>query len=464
MNEKMNSEATKTIWAKQALTTQGWVSGVRITVGESGCIDSIDHKAANSGDVHTGILLPSPANLHSHAFQRAMAGMTEQRGPNPRDTFWTWRDLMYRFLDHLTPDDIQSITAFAQMEMLEAGYACVAEFHYLHHQPGGRLYDDIAELSSRIIAAADETGIGLTLLPVFYERGGCDGRPLGAAQKRFGNDIAQFSKLYEAASGSITALPDDRRIGVAAHSLRAVSPKSLSDCVTLNGDAPFHIHIAEQSAEVDEVLAAYDQLPVDWLLSHHAVDENWCLVHATQMEPSETVALAKSGAVAGLCPITEANLGDGVFDGARHLENGGRFGIGSDSNIRISLSEELRLLEYSQRFKEKSRAVLATANSSTGRTLFEGAAKGGAQAAGRNSGIIETGRLADFIALDADATALLGAADDTILDHFIFAGDDRLITDVWSAGRHVVKESQHIKREAIETRYRETMKSLLPKL
>ncbi len=450
------------IWAEQALTASGWADAVAIDIGEDGKIASLAEGAAPDG-LRVGVLLPAPANIHSHAFQRAMAGMTEARGPDPKDSFWTWRKLMYGFLAHLGPDDVEAIAALVLMEMLEAGYACVAEFHYLHHQPGGAPYDNVAELSTRIAAAANETGIGLTLLPVLYEQGGCDGRPLEGGQLRFGNTPDRFAKLREAASAALAGLPRDAVIGAAAHSLRAVSPESLTRCAELAKDSPFHIHIAEQTAEVDEVAAARGKRPVEWLLENHDVNERWCMIHATQMKPHETEALAKSGAVAGLCPITEANLGDGIFDGARYLEHGGRFGIGSDSNIRIALAEELRLLEYSQRLRDVARAVLATRTASTGRVLFEGAARGSAQAAGRNSGALETGRLADLVALDSTAIDLAGKKGDSLLDSYIFAVGDRLVTDVWSAGRHMVQGGRHIKRDAILAHYHKQVAKLKSK-
>jgi formimidoylglutamate deiminase len=451
------------IWSEQALTPEGWRSGVLVTVGDDGRIASVAAQSEPQGE-RVGILLAAPANLHSHAFQRAMAGMTERRGPDARDSFWTWRQLMFRFLEQLTPDDIEAIAAFVQMEMLEAGYAAVGEFHYLHHQPDGTPYASLAELSERIAAAATETGIGLTLLPVLYEHGGCDGRALGPGQIRFGNDPDRFARLFEGAKQALTVLPSDARIGVAPHSLRAVSKEGLHFAVELAAGAPIHIHVAEQVAEVEEVAAAWGQRPVEWLLANHDVGGNWCLIHATQMQPHETEALARSGAVAGLCPITESSLGDGIFDAERYLAHGGRFGIGSDSNIRIALSEELRTLEYSQRLRERARAVLATPDASTGRALFERAVRGGAQAAARDAGTIEAGKLADLVALDTNAIDLLGKAGDDILDSWIFASDDRVVTDVWSAGRHLVSDGQHKAREAIGGRYRKTLLSLRGRL
>jgi formimidoylglutamate deiminase len=371
---------------------------------------------------------------------------------------------MYRYLDHLTPDDIEAITAFAQMGMLEAGYAGVAEFHYVHHQPDGSPYDEIAELSARIAAATETSGIGLTLLPVLYQYGGCDARALAGGQRRFGNDPDRFAALFADTEALISRLTADAQIGVAAHSLRAVSEEGLAFAADLAKGRPLHLHVAEQAAEIDEVLAARGKRPVEWLLDNHAVDERWCLIHCTNMLPHETEALARSGAIAGLCPITESSLGDGIFDGVRFAESGGRFGMGTDSNIRISLAEELRTLEYSQRLRDRGRARLAGDDRSTGRFLFEAALAGGAQAAGRDSGAIAPGKLADLIALDPDAPDLLGKEGDTILDSFIFAGDNRMIRDVWSAGRHVVHDGRHRDHDAIARRYRKTILSLKDRL
>lgn len=449
-----------TLFAETALLPDGWARNVRIEIRE-GCIAEVSAGATATAGKPMGCLLPAPANLHSHAFQRAMAGLTERRGPVP-DSFWTWRSLMYRFLDHLGPDDVQAIAAFVQMEMLEAGYAAVAEFHYLHHQPGGAPYADLAEMSGRIAAAADQSGIGLTLLPVLYEQGGCDGRALTAGQLRFGNDPEQFARLWQSAVRH--AAGPDRVVGVAPHSLRAVGIAGLQAAAGLAPHAPLHLHIAEQVAEVTELQSHRGARPVEWLLANIGVDARWCLIHATQMDPDETLALAATGATTGLCPITEANLGDGIFDGARWLNAGGRFGVGSDSNVRISLTEELRLLEYSQRLAGKARAIFAQADRSTGRVLFEGAVQGGAQAAGRRSGGIRVGAWADLLSLDMGAVDLEGRQGDDILDALIFAGDDHLVRDVWSAGRHVVIGGRHVARDSIEAGYRRVMAGLRGRL
>ncbi len=443
--------------ADHALTPDGWARDVAVTV-EAGRIAAVSPGAPPQGE-RVEVLLPAPVNLHSHAFQRAMAGMTERRGPGP-DSFWTWRSLMYRFLDHLTPDDVEAIAAFVQMEMAEAGYAAVAEFHYLHHRPGGAPYADLAEMSARIAAAAAETGLGLTHLPVLYMQGGCDGRALGPGQVRFGNDMDRFARLLEGAAAALAALPADTGLGVAPHSLRAVTPAALSAVAAMRPGAPVHLHLAEQMSEVAEVQGAYGARPVEWLLANAAVDARWCLIHCTQMLPAETAALAATGAVAGLCPITEASLGDGIFDGLRFAAAGGRYGVGSDSNIRIALAEELRSLEYSQRLRDRGRAMFATPDRSTGRALYQAVLAGGAQAAGRTAGALAPGMWADLLALDGAHVDLAGRQGDEILDAWIFAGDDRMVREVWSAGRRIVTAGRHPRHDAITARYAATLARL----
>ncbi|WP_299861353.1 formimidoylglutamate deiminase [uncultured Roseobacter sp.] len=447
------------IWAQQALLPSGWAQDVLVSVTDAGTFSEVVPNARAQG-LQVGILLPAPVNVHSHAFQRAMAGLTETQGPDARDSFWTWRQLMFRFLDRLTPRHVEAITAFVQMEMLEAGYATSAEFHYLHHQPGGAPYANLAEMSERIIAAAAQSGIGLCLLPVHYQFGGCDGRALTSGQIRFGNDLDRFQRLCGGAKDALEHLPADASIGVAPHSLRAVGARDLQNYASFFPQGPIHIHLAEQLAEVKEVQAHWGGRPVEWALQNMGLDDRWCLIHCTQMNPQETAALARTGAVAGLCPITESNLGDGIFDAAGWLQAQGKVAIGSDSNIRVSLSEEIRTLEYTQRLRNHSRAALAMPTRSTGRHIFDQILQGGAQATGRKTGRLEAGALADMLALDAGSIHLDGRAGDTILDTWFFAGDDRLVTDVWSAGRQMVKEGQHVHRQSILGAYRRTQVEL----
>ena len=448
-----------TLWAKTALLPTGWASGVQVDIDTSGLIIDV-RKDTPPVSEQTSFLLPSPVNAHSHTFQRAMAGLTERRGPNPKDSFWTWRRLMFHFLDRLTPEHVEAITAFVQMEMLEAGYATNAEFHYLHHQVGGVPYDNLAEMSERIAAAADQTGIGLCLLPVHYEFGGCDGRALTAGQIRFGNDMDGFNALHSSAVSALSELPRDTGYGVAPHSLRAVGCENLQSYNALFPTGPIHMHLAEQVPEVGEVQKHWGARPVEWALDNMGLDGRWCLIHCTQMTSQETARLAQTGAVVGLCPTTESSLGDGIFDAVRWTNSGGGIAVGSDSNIRITLSEELRTLDYSQRLRDGTRAALASIEYSTGRRMFELILRGGAQATQRKTGRLEVGYWADMLTLDTSSEHLWGRANDTVLDAWIFSGDDRLVTNVWSAGRHMVKDGKHIARARILTAYRQTIDAL----
>ncbi|MEM6371604.1 MAG: formimidoylglutamate deiminase [Pseudomonadota bacterium] len=449
------------IFAKACLCAEGWAQNVLIDIDASGRIASVQSDSGcPENTMQVSVLLPAPINAHSHGFQRAMAGLTEARGPTGTDSFWTWRSLMYRFLDQLDPDDVEAITAFVHMEMLEAGYGGSVEFHYLHHQPGGAPYAALGEMSERVCAAAATSGIGLTLLPVLYQYGGCDQRPLGPGQCRFGNDLDLFAQLLDHAGKSIAQLPQDAVLGVAPHSLRAVAQLDLKEIAHLRPQSPVHMHLAEQLAEVDEVLHHWHARPVEWALDNLDLDARWCLIHCTQMTDFETTSLAATGAIAGLCPTTEASLGDGIFNGVAWLGAGGRLAIGSDSNIRISLAEELRQLDYSQRLRDRSRAALATADTSTGRRIFDAACAGGAQAAGRKTGRIETGAWADLMALNADHVTLAARTADQVLDSFVFAGGSRMVTDVWSAGRHLVQYGRHLHRDSIESAYRDVLNRL----
>ncbi|WP_037315343.1 formimidoylglutamate deiminase [Ruegeria halocynthiae] len=446
------------VHAKTALLGAEWVSNLRVEI-DGGIIRRVQKDtAAATGDAQVDVLLPALGNLHSHTFQRAMAGMTETRTVG-RESFWTWRTLMYRFLERLTPEQIQAIAALAFMEMQEAGFAAVGEFHYVHHQPGGAPYDHLSELSQRIFAAVGQTGIGLTHLPVLYTYGGTGQGALAGGQMRFGNAVNRFLKLVEECRATLPHA--DSVVGIAPHSLRATSPDDLRLVLQAAPTGPVHIHIAEQIKEVTDVQATLGQRPVSWLLDNADVNARWCLIHATHMTDAETRRLAHSGAVAGLCPITEANLGDGIFNGPVYTAEGGRFGVGSDSNIRISMSEELRLLEYSQRLRDQSRAIMVRGEGSVGHALYTNAAQGGAQALGRDAGQIAVGKLADLVAVDRTHPTLCALTDDQLLDGLCFAAPDQVVTDLWSAGRHMVQRGRHIARGQIIPAYRAAVADLL---
>lgn len=448
------------VFATRAYCKEGWYKNVRITI-EAGKIAQITPESrAEDGDIRVDTLLPALANLHSHSFQRAMAGMTEYRAKG-RESFWTWRDLMYRFLHHLTPDHISAIAAQTFMEMQKAGFASVGEFHYIHNQPDGAKYDDPAELSVQIMAAAQTTGIGLTHLPVLYSYGGVDGRALAGGQLRFANDLGSFADLVTRCKSVATDLPGDTIVGIAPHSLRGSSTADIAKILPEHGAGPVHIHIAEQMKEVEDIKAVLGARPVEHLLDQAPVDARWCLIHATHMSDAEIVGFAKSGAVAGLCPITEANLGDGIFNGPKFLQAGGAFGLGSDSNVNISLTEELRILEYSQRLRDQERNVLVEGEGSTGETLYLGAAKGGAQALGRKAGRIDIGTLADLVAINSQDPTLCALREDQLFDGLAFAAKDTVVTDLWSAGRHQVRGGRHISEEAITGSYRRAISDLM---
>ena len=454
----------KHIFAKKALLPNGWSNNVIIEIDQSGLISNVtennNHKV--DADLNEEIILPAMNNLHSHSFQRAMAGLTEARSPQGNDNFWSWRNLMYQFLDVLTPEEIYSITLFSQMEMLQSGYVGVGEFHYLHNQIGGTKYDNIAELSEKVLEASAESGISICLLPVVYERGGCDNRELEGGQLRFHNNIDTFEELYNQIKVFLSK-NENFSLGVAAHSLRAVKNETLNKIIDLT-NGPIHIHAAEQVKEVEEIKSFYKMPPVEFLIENFDINKRWCLIHCTQMSELETELLSKSGAVAGLCPVTEANLGDGIFNGFQYNERKGFYGIGTDSNINISLTEELKTFEYSQRLLNKKRAVISNQKKSTGRKLFDDCLEGGARALQINNGKIQKGFNADLISLPNTNNELDGLEDDKILDYWIFASRENDVQKLWNKGKCLVENGKHLNFDDIQSNYRKTIKNLQEKL
>jgi len=444
------------LFADHALLAGGWARGVRLEIA-GGAIRAVREGAtAQPGDERCAWLLPGMPNVHSHAFQRGMAGLAETRGPGA-DSFWSWREVMYRFALSMTPDQVESVAAQLYAEMLEAGFTRVGEFHYLHHDKDGQPYTNIAEMAERIAAASAATGIALTLLPVFYAHSGFGGAAPNDGQRRFINDVNRFARLLEKSRESVQNL-NQAVVGVAPHSLRASTPDELSETVPLANGGPVHIHIAEQIKEVEDCIGWSGQRPVEWLLANQPVDANWCLIHATHMTDAETIAMAKSGAIAGLCPITEANLGDGTFAGMEFTSAGGSFGIGSDSNVLIGVADELRQFEYSQRLHHRARNVLAAPGQSNGRNLFDRALAGGSRALGVQGGL-QAGASADLVSLDASHPTLAGKSGDAILDAWIFA-NGAAVDCVWVYGRKLVEGGRHIHREAIAKRFCATMMEL----
>jgi formimidoylglutamate deiminase len=448
-------------------SSDGWIDDVLIEVDESGFISAMTRAVADppaDAERLAGPAIPGMPNLHCHAFQRAMAGLTETRGSG-EDSFWTWRQRMYAFVERIAPEHLQNIAAQLYVEMLQAGYTTVGEFHYLHHQADGSAYAMPSEMSDRIIAAAHEAGIAITHLPVLYACSGFGGVAPETGQRRFLHDSDSFADLVESLVGRYRGDPLVR-VGIAPHSLRAVTREQLLsaiDAVTRHDfAAPIHLHIAEQTREVEECIAWSGQRPVEWLLNHIDVDERWCLIHATYANGHERERLAGGDAVVGLCPTTEANLGDGIFPAGEFLAGGGCFGIGSDSNISVNVIEELRLLEYGQRLSHRRRAVLASPQSpSVGRTLYDAALDGGARALAQPTGALEVGRRADMVVLDMESPALAQKTGDSILDSLVFAADNRSIKHVMVAGRWQIRDGRHARQDAIYERYKTTLAALL---
>jgi formimidoylglutamate deiminase len=447
-------------WAAHALLPQGWTERVRIQVDREGAIAAV-HPGAEPGAARrlSGHVIPGLPNLHSHAFQRAMAGGAEARSPEGLDSFWTWRETMYRFVGLFSPEDAEAVAAQLYAELLEHGFTAVAEFHYLHHQPDGTPYADIAEMAKRHLAAAQRAGIGITMLPSLYRHGGIFGQPPHPGQRRFLNDLDGFQAIVEATRAAIGDDPQ-AALGLAPHSLRAVTPAMLG---ALSGFAgPIHIHAAEQPKEVAECLAATGARPVRWLLDHMPLDRRWVLIHATHLDDSEVAELGASGAVAGLCPTTEASLGDGIFRLPGFLAVGGRFGIGTDSHVGTAPALELRQLETSQRLRDHARAVATDERRRhPGRALYEAALAGGAQASGRPIGAIAPGMRADLVELDATHPLLLGRAGDALLDAWVFSGQSNPVRTVVCGGRAVVEAGRHIRAMTIRDGFAAAMKRLL---
>lgn len=443
----------------------GWAQNMTLEFGSGGVLKAVRPTVLEDRyPKANGPVLPGLPNLHSHAFQRAMVGLTESGGPDG-DDFWSWRQAVYRFVPHLTPEDVEIIAAQLYIDLLKGGYTAVGEFHYLHHAPDGTPFADPAEMSHRVASAAGRAGIALTLLPVLYAQGGFGGVPPEQGQKRYVTDLKLYGRILENAAKASQG-GDRFRIGIAPHSLRAVSPETLAEAVEMinavSAEAPIHIHIAEQTREVDECVAWCGARPIQWLLANAEVNNRWCLVHATHMTPEETSGLARASAIAGLCPTTEADLGDGIFPATEFLTEGGRFGIGSDSHVAVNAAEELRLLEYGQRLRHRKRNLLRPGlQQSTGASLYGHAAETGAKALGHQAGRIEAGARADIVVLDGTAPILAGKIGDEVLDTYIFAGGQNLVRDVFVAGDHVIEDGRHESEERIAEQFRSTMTRLL---
>ncbi|PCI70768.1 MAG: formimidoylglutamate deiminase [Gammaproteobacteria bacterium] len=450
------------LYAENILIGSDWQTEVTLTI-DYGIIKQINKGREEGAIALNGAVIPGMSNCHSHAFQRAFAGFSEYRG-NSEDSFWSWRDIMYKFVAKMTPEDAHIVAKFVYIEMLKAGYTSVGEFHYLHHQADGTMYDDPAEMSHQVIQAAFDVGISITHLPVLYTYAGFGEKKPSKEQARFIHSTQDYLDLVNQLEKSYSNR-SNFQLGIAPHSLRAVSKEQLKDIVPFirqtNPKAPIHIHIAEQLKEVDDCLSFYKERPVEWLLNNFQMDEHWCLIHATHLTEEEIKNTAESGAVVGICPLTEANLGDGIFPTVEFSKLGGKFAIGSDSHIGINVAEELRLLEYAQRLTSHQRAVLVDENCpSVGQTLYTKTCKDGAISLNQNAGKIATGKNADFLVLDDNEPSLFSKKESFILDASIFACNQLPVKDVYVAGEKVIENGQHRLQEKAKNQYREVLKKL----
>lgn len=433
------------LFAKKILLADGWANDQTLTI-EQGIITDIISGNVSGAEQVKGVVIPGMVNCHSHAFQRAFAGFSEQ-GSEGKDSFWTWRNIMYKFLGQLSAEDAQVIASQLYIEMLKMGYTRVAEFHYLHHDIDGNNHSELSAMAQAIFAAAKDSGIGLTLLPVLYRFSGFGPQAATDGQKRFINSVEQFNDLVTECF-KLANLQANCNVGIAPHSLRAVDKSSLLTAVehvrSLDAQAPIHIHIAEQQKEVDDCLAHYGQRPVQWLLDNADLDKHWCLIHATHIDEKERQGIVASEAIAGICPTTEANLGDGIFPTDEFLAENGTFAIGSDSHISVNPIEELRWLEYAQRLSKQQRALLASSEQkSVGLNLWQKAAAGGAQSTNSNTGVLAVGKQADLLVLDDSQLRLFAHDDKHLLDSVIFASQQNLIEDVMVNGHWVIRDGEH---------------------
>tara|TARA_R110000787_G_scaffold73456_2_gene163651 strand:+ start:78820 stop:80187 length:1368 start_codon:yes stop_codon:yes gene_type:complete len=449
---------------EQILLATGWDKDITLKIDPSGYIQSIERtKSHEMGETITGAAIPGMPNLHSHAFQRAMAGLAEKRS-SPTDSFWSWRKVMYGFLDMLEPEDVTAITAQLYMELMRGGYTAVAEFHYLHHSRTGQPYEDMSLMSQAVIEGARVAGMPITLLPVFYAHAGFGGLPPESGQRRFINTLDNYQELFSALQ-RLEMQDPNLTLGVAPHSLRAATKEEIVELLKFSPETPFHIHIAEQQKEIEDCIASYGRRPVEWLYENFDVNKRWCLVHATHLTDAEIIQTAKSKAVVGLCPLTEANLGDGIFPAKRFISEEGSFGIGSDSNICLNVARELESLEYGQRLLHQERNVLtSTAFPNTGHFLYKKSMSGGARALGQPHGGLQVGARANFVTLDLEHPDFYGRDQENFLNILLFSAAADFKTDVYIAGEKMVAQGRHKREEEITRTYKAHMSKLLANL
>jgi formimidoylglutamate deiminase len=445
-----------------ALLPEGWRANVRLRSGIDGRWAEVTADADSGDSPRLGrFVIPAMPNLHSHAFQRAMAGQVE-RFERADDSFWSWRETMYRHAGGIDPDCLHAIARWLYTEMVEQGYSRVCEFHYVHQRPDGSRYSPPEAMSEALIAAANEVGIGLTLLPTLYQRGGFGDQPLTERQRRFHCDSDEFLRLCGDLASRMNR--PGQRLGAAIHSLRAVSGVSLQHMVADDfwRNRPLHIHIAEQRKEVDDCLAQHGRRPIEHLFDLVDVDPRYCLIHATHALDHERELMARSGAVVGICTTTEANLGDGCFELADLRQRGGRWGIGSDSQAGLDPREELRWLEYQARLASGRRTVLADHQSpDVAANLWSEAVAGGGQASGAQSAGLRVGADADWLVLDDQDPALAGCTPDTIMGAWMFAPARSAPLVTGASGEALTERGHHPRRESFARDYVRVVRSLM---
>lgn len=447
----------KTYFIERAFLSHGWTKDVRLSVDTHGFISSLQENVlAQEKDQRLSIVIPGLVNCHSHSFQRVMAGLTEYQ-VSSKDNFWSWRKTMYHFANLLSPEELQHIASYLYLEMIKQGYTSVAEFHYVHHQADGVHYSSLSQLSQSIINAANVVGINLTLLPVLYMNAGFGDQAILDEQKRFGNSLESYLRIHEEAVQYCSA-QHQHNVGLALHSLRAVSADTISEAINYSKfiaqPCPVHIHIAEQTEEVEQSLEMLGKRPVEWLLDNYDVDKNWCLIHATHITEKEIANIARSGATVGICPSTEANLGDGFFPLRQYLDQGGYIAVGSDGNTCTNPIEELRWLEYGQRLLSRTRNITSDKKERhTGTNLYTNCLAGGARSIGQRTGTLKVGHRADLLVLDECSADLCSIPDDYIIDTLLFGAGRSLIKSVMINGEWKITDFNHIDQSRIKDKF-----------
>lgn len=442
-------------WADMAWVGGQWQHQVRFEVDDSGFWKSIEANVnPEEGDERLGAVLPGLVDAHSHAFQRAMAGFSEQ-GSAGGDNFWRWRDAMYQVALRITPEQLSVIAAWLYAELLSQGYTQVCEFHYVHRDPDGELYANPAQMALATVDAAKHAGIGITVLPTLYQHRGFGQTGLGHDQRRFASSPELICLIRDSVKQFAANEKMDHLVnaGVAIHSLRAVHEPGLQELLADCGEHPIHIHVSEQQREVQDCVARTGMRPIEWLTDRFTLDTRWNLVHATHALPTELQAVAHQNASVVICPVTEANLGDGIFDLETALDAGLSCSIGTDSHTNRDWAGELRSLEYSLRLTRQARNIASRESSGfrpTGQVLFDMALTGGVKAAGLPLAGLAVGQRADFMEIDRSAIAVAGVPDENLMEALVFSSPATKPKQVFVAGKLQAPDLEAITAKAAQ--------------